>query len=579
SNPPPQDDPYGGLIPPAGSGGGTPEPPPKEPKITGRTGDSAYRFDSAALERAAQAAKELEKSSHAKDALGLTKLQEETRQRELDARIAEANAALEASKLDTVRVAAEERKKLLQEEQKYAQQKAQYEDQLARRRYADQLEQQRAATDEQLKKTEESVARQEALRQDTFKKELQMRELERKNRVKEEAEVKAKVERENRDIYLEQLRVKAQESRVTTLESIKTIGSLVGSGLSSFINEPGKMVQTAGAITLLAVGVYTAKNATSLAARRLEAVLGRPSLVRETSRFSPLTLLQHPISAIKSLFTRKAGEALDGVVLYPKLEERLRDIAIATKNTKKNLGMHRNVMFYGPPGTGKTLFAKKLAYHSGMDYALLSGGDVGPLGRDGVTAIHKVFDWAHSSRRGLVLFLDEADAFLRKRSSERMSEDLRSSLNAFLYRTGEQSNKIMVVLASNTPEQLDFAVNDRVDEMVHFTLPGLEERERLVRLYFDKYVLSVVGKRGSRLKVAEFDYSDVCSRVARVCEGMSGREIAKLASNWQAAAYASEDGYLTEAMMLERSQDAAAQHAQKMDWLAEEERSKSVTHN
>ena len=88
-------------------------------------------------------------------------------------------------------------------------------------RYADQLEQQRAATEEALRKQEESVAKQEAMRQETFKKEMQMREAERKNRIKEEAEVKAKVERENRDIYLEQLRVKAQESRVTTLESIK----------------------------------------------------------------------------------------------------------------------------------------------------------------------------------------------------------------------------------------------------------------------------------------------------------------------------------------------------------------------
>jgi ATPase family AAA domain-containing protein 3A/B len=76
--------------------------------------------------------------------------------------------------------------------------------------------------------------------------------------------------------------------------------------------------------------------------------------------------------------------------------------------------------------------------HSGMDYALLSGGDVGPLGKDGVTAIHKVFDWAHASRKGLVLFLDEADAFLRKRTAEKMSEEMRSALNAFLYRTGEQ---------------------------------------------------------------------------------------------------------------------------------------------
>lgn len=49
--------------------------------------------------------------------------------------------------------------------------------------------------------------------------------------------------------------------------------------------------------------------------------------------------------------------------------------------------------------------------------------------------------------------------------------------------------RFMLVLASNTPEQFDWAVNDRLDEMVEFTLPGLQERERLLRLYFDKFVL------------------------------------------------------------------------------------------
>lgn len=86
-------------------------------------------------------------------------------------------------------------------------------------------------------------------------------------------------------------------------------------------------------------------------------------------------------------------------------------------------------------------YLQKLAANSGMDYAIMTGGDVAPMGRDGVTAIHKVFDWANSSRKGLLLFVDEADAFLRKRSSETISEDLRATLNAFLYRTGEQSQK------------------------------------------------------------------------------------------------------------------------------------------
>jgi hypothetical protein len=38
--------------------------------------------------------------------------------------------------------------------------------------------------------------------------------------------------------------------------------------------------------------------------------------------------------------------------------------------------------------------------HSGMDYAIMTGGDIAPMGREGVTAMHKVFDWAKTSNRG-----------------------------------------------------------------------------------------------------------------------------------------------------------------------------------
>jgi hypothetical protein len=37
---------------------------------------------------------------------------------------------------------------------------------------------------------------------------------------------------------------------------------------------------------------------------------------------------------------------------------------------------------------------------------------------------------------------------------------------------GEASDKYMVVFASNQPEQFDWAINDRIDEMVDFNLPG-----------------------------------------------------------------------------------------------------------
>lgn len=72
-------------------------------------------------------------------------------------------------------------------------------------------------------------------------------------------------------------------------------------------------------------------------------------------------------------------------------------------------------------GTGKTLAAKRLARTAGLDYAIMSGGDVAPLGSGAVTQLHSMFDWAESSKKGLLLFVDEADAFLGRRGDS-MSE-------------------------------------------------------------------------------------------------------------------------------------------------------------
>ena len=56
--------------------------------------------------------------------------------------------------------------------------------------------------------------------------------------------------------------------------------------------------------------------------------------------------------------------------------------------------------------------AKQLARYSGLDYAIMSGGDVAPLGESAVEEIHKLFRWAEQSSKGLVLFIDEAEVWL-----------------------------------------------------------------------------------------------------------------------------------------------------------------------
>ena len=92
-----------------------------------------------------------------------------------------------------------------------------------------------------------------------------------------------------------------------------------------------------------------------------------------------------------------------------------------------------HIMFYGPPGTGKTMCAQRFAEYSGLEYAFMSGGDIAPLEEQAVTEIHNLFQWVKRSRKGVLLFIDEADAFLCKRS-QGMSEPLRNALTTMLYR-------------------------------------------------------------------------------------------------------------------------------------------------
>ena len=69
-----------------------------------------------------------------------------------------------------------------------------------------------------------------------------------------------------------------------------------------------------------------------------------------------------------------------------------------------------------------------------------------------------------------------------------MSEAQRSALNALLFRTGDQSRDIVLVLATNRPGDLDAAITDRIDEVIEFPLPGEEERLQLLKLYLNNCV-------------------------------------------------------------------------------------------
>jgi len=347
-----------------------------------------------------------------------------------------------------------------------------------------------------------------------------------------EADGLVKAERQNEDV---RSRARKQQGDID-LEKTKTVLREVGTAVDKFLGDKNKLGAFVATVVTIISAAFFARESTKLARVQLEKVLGRPSLVRETSRITPLK----PLDTLKKVRRRWNSQILSvafgDVVLNPSLEARITTLAQATKNTRKNGAPYRHMCFYGPPGTGKTLVARKLADSSGLDFAIMSGGDVAPLGNDAVTEIHKLFEWAKSSPRGVLVFIDEAETFLARRDGNlHVSEAQRNTLNAMLFHTGTQSKDVVLVLATNRPADLDFAVVDRIDEMVEFPLPEFEERKKLLKLYFDMLF------RGNRVTGTQIILSGIndthFDEIARLTPGYSGRAISKLMITVQGHVY------------------------------------------
>jgi len=490
----------------------------------------------------------LDNSKNASAAIELIKVQELTKQHESAAKRAEMDAYTQQVRSQNIEAEANEARKTLDAQTQHERHRAEYRDELERKRQVDMLNAQKYMQEEQLRKQEEMVARQEAMRRKTAELEAELKTKTALAQAQAEAEGRIRQERINHDLILEKVRLEAVEQRDTVLKAIADGGKLIGEGLASYLDDKDKLRNTALTVTGIAVGIYAARTSIGIVGRFVEARLGKPSLVRETSRLSAGHIVRHPLSSVQRLLGVgvKEQDALKGIVLEGSLDDQLRKIATSTANTKKNRAPFRHLLLHGPPGTGKTMFAKGLAQHSGLEFAILTGGDIAPLGRDAVTELHKLFDWAKTSRKGLLLFVDEADAFLQSRETAKMSEDQRNALNAFLYRTGTESDQFMMVYASNQPYQFDEAVMDRIDEMVPFELPGPQERRKMIAMYIDKYLLNPPNRWAKTVTTEGIGDAEIDQVVAET-EGFSGRAISKMAIAWQAAAYGTEGATLDKA--------------------------------
>jgi ATPase family AAA domain-containing protein 3A/B len=193
------------------------------------------------------------------------------------------------------------------------------------------------------------VARQEELRRKTAQYEAELRTKTEIAKAKAEADGRIAQERRNHDLILAKVRLEAAERRDTVLKAIADGGKLVGEGLSSYLQDKEKLRNTALTITGVAVGVYAARTSIGIGGRFIEARLGKPSLIRETSRLTATQFLRQPMVSTKRLFRIgvQDQDALKGIVLEESLETRLRKIAVSTANTKKNRAPFRHLLLHG----------------------------------------------------------------------------------------------------------------------------------------------------------------------------------------------------------------------------------------
>lgn len=574
---PPQDD--------AAVDGGDSKPSGEE------SGGRSSGFDPESLERGAKALREINKSPYSKQVFDLMRKQEQTRLTELEAEKFKFEAMQSKIDIERKQQMGEEQRNLYQQQAQAKAQMLRYEDELARKRLQADHEAQRKHNVELVRMQEESSLRQEQARKATeeqIQNQLRQTEKERakieqettKDKEKSDAIARAHEAKLMEDLNMRKLIDDMNGEKKKWLDAINTTFRHIEGGLKELLTDRNKLIMTVGGVTALAAGVYTTREGARVTWGYINRILGQPSLIRESS------MSRFPVSGLiskgkgKLFYSTEAGTSqvksgFENVVLHPSLQRRIEQLARATMNTKAHQAPFRNMLFYGPPGTGKTLVAREIARKSGLDYAMMTGGDVAPLGPQAVTKIHEIFDWAKKSRKGLLLFIDEADAFLCERNSTYMSEAQRSALNALLFRTGDQSRDIVLVLATNRPSDLDSAVTDRIDEVLEFPLPGEEERYKLIKLYLNKYLYQqdtngetkwgglFFKKRPQKITVRDLS-DDVIREAAKKIEGFSGREIAKLMAGVQAAVYGRPDCVLDSEIFKEVVDYKVAEHHQRI---------------
>ncbi|XP_078255206.1 spastin isoform X2 [Rhinoraja longicauda] len=180
----------------------------------------------------------------------------------------------------------------------------------------------------------------------------------------------------------------------------------------------------------------------------------------------------------------------------------------------------RGLLLFGPPGNGKTMLAKAVASESNATFFNISAATLTSkyLG-EGEKLVRALFSVARELQPS-VIFIDEVDSLLCERREGENDASRRLKTEFLIEFDGVQStgdDRVLVMGATNRPQELDDAVLRRFTKRVFVSLPN--EQTRLLLL------ANLLAKHRNPLNRKDLE------DLAKQTEGYSGSDLTALAKD------------------------------------------------
>ena len=179
---------------------------------------------------------------------------------------------------------------------------------------------------------------------------------------------------------------------------------------------------------------------------------------------------------------------LDDLVLTADQENEIVKImkAIEHREYLATIGLREigKLLYVGPPGTGKTTTARALAHELDLPFvevklSMVTSQYLGETAKN----VEKTFEVA-KRLSPCILFIDEFDFVAKTRNSDEHAA-LKRAVNTLLKSIDEISlinDEVLLIGATNHPDQLDAAAWRRFDEIVNFPKPDSLMRADILRI-------------------------------------------------------------------------------------------------